>query len=61
MAIDEATIIDELKDLSKRVETLEKQMKEDKEVQLKKLEAELDYAKFRCALPSIITDMTRIQ
>lgn len=39
-----------LKDLSKRVETLEKQMKEDKEEQLKKLQAELDYAKFRCAL-----------
>ena len=46
-------IKDEIKDLSKRVETLENQMKEDKEVQLKKLKAELDYAKFRCALPTI--------
>lgn len=43
---------DLIKDLSKRVEILEKQMKEnqEKEEQLKKLKAELDYAKFRCAL-----------
>jgi len=41
---------DELKDLSQRVENIEKQMKEDKEEQLKKLKAELDYAKFCCAL-----------
>ena len=27
-----------------------KQMKEDKEEQLKKIKAELDYAKFRCTL-----------
>ena len=40
----------EIKDLSKRVEILEKQMKEDKEEQIKKLKAELDYAKFCCAL-----------
>lgn len=39
-----------LKDLSERVENIEKQMKEDKENQLKKLKAEVDYAKFRCAL-----------
>ena len=39
-----------LKDLSERVENIEKQMKEDKEEQLKKLKAELDYAKFRCTL-----------
>jgi predicted nucleic acid-binding Zn-ribbon protein len=43
-------IKNEVKDLSKRVETLEKQMKENKEEQLKKLNAELDYAKFRCTL-----------
>ena len=43
-------IENELKDLSKRVEDMEKQMKEDKEEQLKKLKAELDYAKFRCDL-----------
>ena len=49
-------IKNEVKDLSKRVEILERQMKEDKEEQLKKLKAELDYAKFRCALP-IIMDM----
>ena len=41
---------DKLKDLSKRVENIEKQMKEDKEEQLKKLQAELDYAKFHHAL-----------
>lgn len=47
-----------LKDLSKRVEDIEKQIKEDKEEQLKKLKAELDYAKFRCALLTI-TDMMK--
>ena len=41
-----------LKDLSKRVENIEKQMKEDKEEQLKKLKAEVDYAKFCCSLHS---------
>lgn len=46
-------IKNELKGLSKRVENIEKQMKEDKEKQLKKLKAELDYAKFRCDLPTI--------
>lgn len=40
----------ELKDLSKRVENIEKQMKEDKEEQLKKLKAELDYVKYHCTL-----------
>ena len=39
-----------LNDLSERVESIEKQIKEDKEEQLKKLKAELDYVKFRCAL-----------
>lgn len=43
---DMVEINDKLDDLSKRVETLEKQMKEDKEERLKKLQAELDYAKF---------------
>ena len=47
----------ELKDLSKRVEALEKQMRKDKEEQLKKLKAELAYAKFRCALPNIMDMM----
>lgn len=42
---------EKIKDLSKRVEALEKQIKEDKEEQLKKLKAEVDYAKFRCTLP----------
>lgn len=42
--------IDKIKDLSERVENIEKQMKEDKEEQLKKLNAELEYAKFRIAL-----------
>lgn len=40
----------EVRQLKERVEILEKQMKEYKEAQLKKLEAELDYAKFRCTL-----------
>ena len=38
-----AIIQNELKDLSKRVEAMEKQMKYDKEEQLKELKAELDY------------------
>ena len=45
-----AIIENELEDLFKRVETIERQMKADKEEQLKKLKAELDYAKFRCTL-----------
>lgn len=49
-----AIIENDLKNLSERVEDIEKQMKEDKEEQLKKLKAELDYAKFRCALPIIL-------
>ena len=40
----------EVRQLRERVETLEKQIKEDKEERLKKLEAELAYAKFRCTL-----------
>jgi len=44
---------EKIKDLSKRVEILEKRIKEDKEEQLKKLKAELDYAKFRCSLENI--------
>jgi len=43
-------IKNEVKDLYKRVENIEKQMREDKEEQLKRLKAEVDYAKFRCAL-----------
>ncbi len=39
-----------LEELFERVENIEKQIKEDKEVQLKKLKAEVDYAKFRCTL-----------
>lgn len=39
---------DELEELFERVENIEKQIKEDKEEQLKKLEAELACAKFRC-------------
>lgn len=39
---------------------LEKQMKKDSEERLKKLEAELEYAKFRCALPTIM-DMMRVK
>ncbi len=41
----------QIKDLSKRVEILEKQKIEDREERISKLEAELNYAKFRCALP----------
>lgn len=47
---EKSEIKNEVKDLSKRVETLEKQLKEEKEEQLEKLKAEIDYAKFRCAL-----------
>ena len=43
-------IKDVIKDLSERVENIEKQMKEDREEQLKKLNADLDYAKFCCSL-----------
>lgn len=39
-----------IKDLSERVKNIERQMEEDKEEQLKKLKAELDYAKFCCTL-----------
>jgi len=46
-------IKNKLKDLSERVENIEKQMKEDKEEQIKKLKAEMDYAKFRCALSTM--------
>lgn len=42
---DMIVINDRLNDLSERVENIEKKMKEDKEEQLKKLKAELDYAK----------------
>ena len=47
---DIVVINNKIKDLSERVETLEKQIKEDKEEQLKRLKAEVDYAKFRCTL-----------
>ncbi len=50
---DMVVINNKLKDLSERVENIEKQMKEDKEEQLKKLKAEVDYAKFRCSLENI--------
>ena len=50
---DNSEIKNEVKDLSKRVETLEKQLKEEKEEKIEKLKAEIDYAKFRCALPTI--------
>ena len=45
-----AIIENEIEELFERIENIEKQMKEDKEEQLKKLKAELDYAKFRCTL-----------
>lgn len=50
---DMVVINDKLKNLSERVENIENQMREDREGQLKELKAELDYAKFRCALPTI--------
>ena len=40
-----AIIENEIEELFERIENIEKQMKEDKEEQLKKLKAELDYAK----------------
>lgn len=39
----------DIKDLFRRVENIERQMKEDKEEQIKKLQAELEYAKFNNA------------
>lgn len=45
-------------ELSKRIENFEKQMREDKEEEIKKLKAERDYAKFRCALPNIMEMMS---
>lgn len=44
------TLETQIKELSKRVEILEKQKIEDREEQISKLEAELNYEKFRCAL-----------
>lgn len=49
-------IKDMIKNQSERIENLEKQIIEDK----KKLEAELEYSKFRCALPTIM-DMMKIR
>jgi len=43
-------INNKIEDLSERVENIERQMKEDKEEQLKKLKAELEYAKFCCTI-----------
>lgn len=43
-------INDILKDLSERVGNIEKQIREEKEEQLKKLQAQIDYAKFRLNL-----------
>lgn len=40
----------DIKDLFRRVENIEKQIKEDKEEQLKNLQTELDYAKFNYAV-----------
>ena len=53
-----AVIEDELEELFERIENIEKQIKEEKEEQLEKLKAELDYAKFRCALPAILNMMS---
>lgn len=47
-----------IEDLSERVNNIEKQMKENKEEKIKKLEAELEYAKFRSALPTIMNMMS---
>jgi regulator of replication initiation timing len=40
------TLETQIKDLSKRVEILEKQKIEDREEQIRKLEVELNYAKY---------------
>lgn len=45
-----AIIENELEELFERVESIEKLIREDKEEQLKKLKADLDYAKFCCVL-----------
>jgi molecular chaperone GrpE (heat shock protein) len=45
-----AVINNRLKDLSERVENIEKQIKEEKEEQLRRLQAQIDYAELRCSL-----------
>jgi anion-transporting ArsA/GET3 family ATPase len=45
-----AVINNRLKDLSERVENIEKQIKEEKEEQVRRLQAQIDYAEFRCSL-----------
>lgn len=51
-------IYEKVKDLSERVEALENQIIESKKEETKKLKAELEYAKFRCALPTILNMMS---
>lgn len=43
----------EIKELSERVENIERMIREDKELQLEKLQAEAEYAKFCCGMKSI--------
>lgn len=50
-------IYEKVKDLSERVEALEKQIEENKKEEIEKLKAELNYAKYRCALPTIFGKM----
>jgi sensor histidine kinase YesM len=45
-----AVINNRLKDLFERVENIEKQIKEEKEEQLRRLQAQIDYAELRCSL-----------
>jgi molecular chaperone GrpE (heat shock protein) len=45
-----AVINNRLKDLSERVENIEKQIKEEKEEQLRRLQAQIDFAELRCSL-----------
>jgi hypothetical protein len=54
---DMVAINNRLNDFSERIENIEKQMQEEKEEELKKLEAELNYAKLSRTLPIITKKM----
>lgn len=56
-----AIIENEIEELFERVENIETQMKKEKEEQLEKLKAELEYAKFRSTLYSSQMDRCGLQ
>ena len=48
-----SVIEDKLEELFERIGNIEKQIKEYNEEQIKKLKAEIDYAKFCCTLTNV--------